>query len=132
MQKAVLDSEDIHMILDLSACAAHRGDKPGPAVPGSVRSDRYMIQHDETMAFATTHFTVRPDHTPVEEFLAFRVQPNGRINAHPSFLSHVRRDPGIPIRLRYRPRCDIPPVNPIQRPSSRQPYLAPLRSCVRA
>jgi hypothetical protein len=89
LQKAVLDGKDIHMILDLSACVVHGGDKPGPAVRGSMRFDRYMIQHDQTIAFSTTHFTVRPDQTPVDEFLAFKVRPNGSVNAHTSFLNPV-------------------------------------------
>jgi hypothetical protein len=89
LQKAVLDGKDIHMILDLSACVLHGGDKPGPAVRGSMRFDRYMIQHDQTIAFATTHFTVRPNRTPVDEFLAFKVRPNGSVNAHTTFLNPV-------------------------------------------
>jgi hypothetical protein len=89
LQKAVLDGKEIHMILDLSACTVRGGDKPGPNVRGSMRFDRFMIQHDQTIAFSTTHFTVRPDHTPVNEFLAFRVQPDGGVNAHTSFLNPV-------------------------------------------
>jgi hypothetical protein len=89
LQKAVLDGKDIHMILDLSACMVHGSDRPGPAVRGSMRFDGYMIQHDQTIAFATTHFTVRADQTPIDEFLAFKVRPNGSVNAHTSFLNPV-------------------------------------------
>jgi hypothetical protein len=36
-----------------------------------------MIQADGTIAFATSHFTVRPDKTPMNEFLSYRVSTNG-------------------------------------------------------
>jgi hypothetical protein len=54
-----------------------------------MRFDRFMIQHDQTIAFAVTHLTVRPDHTPVEEFLALKVRADGSVNAHTSFLNPV-------------------------------------------
>jgi hypothetical protein len=47
-----------------------------------------MIQPDGTIAFATTHFTVRPDKA-VREFLSFRVHPNGRIEARTMVLDAV-------------------------------------------
>ena len=53
-----------------------------------MRFDGYMIQPDGTIAFATTHFTVRPDKA-VREFLSFRVHPNGRIEARTMILDAV-------------------------------------------
>ncbi|MEZ0083129.1 hypothetical protein ABIF72_005627 [Bradyrhizobium japonicum] len=53
-----------------------------------MRFDGYMIQPDGTIAFATTHFTVRPDKA-VREFLSFRVHANGRIEARTMILDAV-------------------------------------------
>jgi VirK protein len=79
LQKAVLDGKDVRMVLDLAACQVHGTDKAGPTVKGSARFDGYMIQADGTIAFATTHFTVRPDKTPVNEFLSYRVRTTGKV-----------------------------------------------------
>jgi hypothetical protein len=86
-RRAVLDGKDIRMVLDLSACTARQSDKPGPAVSGSLRFDAYMIQGGQTIAFATRHFTLRPDATPVYEFLAFQVHPTGEVDARTRFLN---------------------------------------------
>jgi hypothetical protein len=87
LRTAVLDGKDIRMVLDLATCTAQQTGKPGPAVSGSLRFDGYMIQGGQTIAFATSHFTLRPDKTPVYEFLAFRVHPTGEVDAHTSFLN---------------------------------------------
>jgi hypothetical protein len=87
LQKAVLDGKDVHMVIDLSACQVHGTDKSGPPVKGSRRFDGYMIQADGTIAFSATHFTVRPDKTPVSEFLSYRVRANGKVEAHTTFLN---------------------------------------------
>jgi hypothetical protein len=87
LRRAALDGEDIRMVLDLSACTAGQSDKPGPAVSGTLRFDAYMIQGGQTIAFATTHFTLRSDATPVYEFLAFRVYPTGEVDARTRFLN---------------------------------------------
>ena len=79
LQKAVLDGKDVHMVVDLAACQIHGTDKPGPTVKGSLRLDAYMVQADGTIAFAMTHFTIRPDKTPVSEFLSYRVRTNGKV-----------------------------------------------------
>lgn len=79
LQKAVLDGKDVHMVLDLAACQVHGTDKAGPTVNGSACFDAYMVQADGTIAFAMTHFTVRPDKTPVNEFLSYRVRTNGKV-----------------------------------------------------
>jgi hypothetical protein len=87
--KAVRDGKDIRMALDLSACTVQGTVKPGPSVSGSLHFDAYMVQADQTIAFATTHFTLRPDKTPVDEFLTFRVHPNGDVEARTSFLNPI-------------------------------------------
>jgi hypothetical protein len=87
LEKAVLDGKDFRMVIDLSACQVHGTDKPGPPVRGSARFDGVMIQSDDTMAFSTTHFTVRADKTPVSEFLSYRVHPNGKVNARTVMLN---------------------------------------------
>jgi hypothetical protein len=76
------------MLIDLSACQAHGTNTPGPPVKGSMRFDGYMIQSDGTIAFATTHFTVRRDKA-VREFLSFRVHVNGKIEARTMTLDSV-------------------------------------------
>jgi hypothetical protein len=79
LQKAVLDGKDVHVVIDLAACQAHGTDQAGPMIKASARFDAYMVQADGTIAFAMTHFTVRPDNTPVSEFLSYRVRTNGRV-----------------------------------------------------
>ncbi|UFW52019.1 VirK family protein [Bradyrhizobium arachidis] len=68
------------MLVDLSACQVHGTNAAGPPIKASMRFDGYMIQPDGTIAFATTHFTMRPDRA-VREFLSFRVHSNGKIEA---------------------------------------------------
>jgi hypothetical protein len=87
LEKAILDGKSISMTLDLAACHVHGTDKPGPNVRGSMRSEGYMIEADQTIAFATTHFTVKSDNTPIDEFLSFRVQPSGVVIARSRFLN---------------------------------------------
>lgn len=86
LRKAVLDGKDIRMVVDLSACQVHGTDKPGPQIKGSMRFDGYMVLPDGTIAFATTHFTVRPDKSPVREFLSYRVHANGKVDTRTAFL----------------------------------------------
>jgi hypothetical protein len=87
LEKAVLDGKDFRMVIDLSACQVHGTDKSGPPVRGSARFDGVIIQSDDTMAFSTTHFTVRADKTPVSEFLSYRVHPTGKVNARTVMLN---------------------------------------------
>jgi hypothetical protein len=87
LEKAVLDGKDVRMVIDLSACQVHGTDKSGPPVRGSMRFDGYMVQSDQTIAFSTTHFTVKADKTPVSEFLSYKVRPTGKVNAHTIFLN---------------------------------------------
>jgi VirK protein len=68
LQKAILDGKSISMTINLAACHVRGTAKPGPKVRGSVRPEGYMIEANQTIAFATTHFTVRNDSTPVDEF----------------------------------------------------------------
>jgi hypothetical protein len=87
LEKALLDGRDLRLILDLSRCTGHGGE--APQVRGSIRFDAYMIQGDHTVAFATTHFTLRTDNTAVDEFLSFRVHPNGKVDVRTAFLNPV-------------------------------------------
>jgi hypothetical protein len=89
LQHAVLGGKDIHVVLDLSRCTDQGTGKAGPAIRGSVRPDAFMVQGDHSIVFSTTHFTVRPDKTPVLEFNAFRVQPGGRVDLNSVFLAPV-------------------------------------------
>jgi hypothetical protein len=89
LQRAVLDGKEIRMVLDLSACQVQGSDKSGPPIKASLRFDGYMVQSDGTIAFSTTHFTVRPDKTPVDEFQSFRVRSSGKIDMHAIFLNPV-------------------------------------------
>ena len=88
LNKAIVDGKEFRMLVDLSACQVHGTGAAGPLVKASMRFDGYMIQPDGTIAFATTHFTVRPDKA-VREFLSFRVHPNGRIEARTMILDAV-------------------------------------------
>jgi hypothetical protein len=62
-----------------SRCITHDSGKPGPVIRGSLHPDEFMVLNDHSVAFAVTHSSVRPDSTPVDEFLSFRVQPDGRL-----------------------------------------------------
>jgi len=87
LKSAVLDGKDIRMTLDLSECTIPGTATSGPPIRGSLRFDAYMIQNDQSIAFSMTHFTVRSDKTPVDEFLSFKVRPTGKVDAHTSFLN---------------------------------------------
>jgi hypothetical protein len=87
LEHAVLEGEDIHVVLDLSRCTEQGTGKSGPAIHGSIEPDAFMVLPDHTIAFSATHFTVRPDNTAVLEFSSFRVQPGGRVALNSMFLS---------------------------------------------
>jgi VirK protein len=87
LEQAVLAGKDIHIVLDLSRCAEHGSGNSGPEVRGSLHPDEFMVQKDHTIAFSVTHFTIRPDGTPVNEFASFRVQPNGKVTLRSIFLN---------------------------------------------
>jgi hypothetical protein len=87
LQKALLDGKDVRTVIDLAMCRVHGTDKSGPRVTGVRHFDGYLIQADGTIAFAATHFTVRPDKTPVSEFLSYRVRPSGEVEHHTIFLN---------------------------------------------
>jgi VirK protein len=89
LEKAVLDGEDIRVTLDLSKCLVHDTDKPGPILRGSMLIEGYMIQSDRSIVFSTMHFTLRNDGTPVNEFLSFKVESSGKIDARIRFLNPV-------------------------------------------
>jgi hypothetical protein len=88
-ENAVLDGRDIRLTLDLSRCTGPSDQASGAQVKGSIRFDAYLIQSDHTVAFATTHFTLRTDNSPVDEFLSFRVHPNGKVDVRTAFLNPV-------------------------------------------
>jgi len=87
LTQAVLNGREIRATLDLSACLMHGTGLPGPPIRGSVRFDAFMIQSDQSIAFSMTHFTVRSDGTPVNEFLSFKVAPSGKVDAHSRFFN---------------------------------------------
>ncbi len=87
LNRAVRDGRDVHMLIDFSGCQLHGTNNSGPPVKGSMRFDGYMIQADETIAFATTHFTLRSDKSPVTEFLSFRVHTDGKMDARTVILN---------------------------------------------
>jgi hypothetical protein len=79
LEHAVLSGQDIHVVLDLSRCVAHGSAETGPMIHGSLHPNAFMVLSDHTVAFAETHFTVRPDNAPVDEFLSYRVKPDGKV-----------------------------------------------------
>jgi VirK protein len=87
LEKAIMDGKDIRITLNLAACFVHGTAKPGPSIRGSLHFEGYMIEPDRSIAFAETHFTVKPDNKPVDEFLSFRVQPSGKVSARSRFLN---------------------------------------------
>jgi hypothetical protein len=101
--KAVLDGRNVRLTLDLSRCTADGGQARGPQVRGTIRFDAYMIEGDQTVAFATTHFTLRTDNTAIDEFLSFRVHPNGRVDVRTAFLNPIT----FSVTRESRFDCDI-------------------------
>lgn len=87
LKQAVLDGKDIHMTLDLAACKVHGTEGAGPAIQGSLSFEAFMVQADQTIAFSQMHATMRPDNTAVNEFLSFRVNPDGAVDARMVFLN---------------------------------------------
>ena len=86
-ENAVLNGRDVRLSLDLSRSTGPGVEARGPQVRGSLRFDAYVIRSDKTVAFATTHFTLRTDTTAVDEFLSFRVHPNGKVDVRTAFLN---------------------------------------------
>jgi hypothetical protein len=76
---AVMAGKDIRVTLDLSLCTVSGTSLPGPANRGSVHPDAFMVLKDGTVSFSNTHFTVRSDNRPVQEFMKYRVQPDGKV-----------------------------------------------------
>jgi hypothetical protein len=89
LQKAVLDGKGIAVTLDLSRCQAHDSGQAGPPLRGAQHFDAFLILGDGTIAFSTMHFTLRPDKTPLDEFMSFRVHPDGTVEVRTSFLNPV-------------------------------------------
>jgi hypothetical protein len=87
LEQAVLDGKDIHAVLDLSKCTEHETGKSGPPLRGSLHPEGYMVHNDHSVVFSVTHFTVRNDKTPVNEFISFQVQPTGKVDMHSVFLN---------------------------------------------
>jgi hypothetical protein len=87
LQKAVLAGTSIAVTLDLSRCRAQDSGQAGPSLRGVQHVDAFLILADGTIAFSTTHFTLRPDKTPVDEFTSFRVHPDGSAEIRTSFLN---------------------------------------------
>jgi hypothetical protein len=87
LQKALLDGKEVRTLIDLSMCRVRGTDKSGPPVRAVRHFDGYLIQADGTIAFATTHFTVRPDKTPVSEFLSYKVRVSGEVEHRTVFLN---------------------------------------------
>lgn len=87
LENAVLDGKDIRMALDLSKCVVKGSGKPGPSIRGSLHFDGYMIEQDLSISFATTHFTLRKDNTPVDEFLSFKVLSTGEVLSRTRFVN---------------------------------------------
>ena len=88
LSEAIAEGKEFRMLVDLSACQVHGTSAEGPPIKASMRFDGYMIQPDGTIAFATSHFTVRPDRA-VREFLSFKVHANGKIDARTMVLDAV-------------------------------------------
>ncbi|MET4799737.1 VirK family protein [Bradyrhizobium sp. LB11.1] len=88
LSEAILEGKEPRMPIDLSACQVHGVDIAGPPIKASIRFDGYMIQADGTIAFSTTHMTVRSDRS-VREFPSFRVHANGKIEVRTVTLGVV-------------------------------------------
>jgi len=85
--QAVVAGKHIYLLLDLSQCSVHGTSEPGPSVSGVLHFDQYMLQGRRIISFSTTHFTVRPDGEPVDEFLSFKVDSHGAVLFRSVFLN---------------------------------------------
>ncbi|VVE84459.1 VirK family protein [Pandoraea sputorum] len=79
LRAAVMAGKDIRAVLDLSVCTAHGTGSPGPAIRGSVHPNAFLLLKDGTVAFSDHHLTVRPDGKAVQEFVKYRVLPDGKV-----------------------------------------------------
>lgn len=89
LESAVMAGKDIRVILDLSRCIEHGTQIPGPAVRGSVRPDTFMILSDHSIAFSNTHFTVPADNKPVQEFMKYRANGDGKFEFQTMVLDPI-------------------------------------------
>jgi hypothetical protein len=87
LKDAILSGRNVGMTFDLAACHVHGTDSPGPNIRGGLHFEGFMVEPDETIAFSTTHFTVKADNTPMNEVLSFRVQPSGAMSARTRFVN---------------------------------------------
>jgi|GEM_PF-4984374 len=86
LQDAVLSGKTISVKTDLAACKIHGTNQPGPQVVGVQHFENFMVRPSESIAFATTHFTVKADDTAVNEFLSLRVSGDGKVEIRNRFL----------------------------------------------
>lgn len=83
---AVMNGKSIYVKSDLAACKVHGTNNPGPSVIGIQHFENFMLKADKSIAFSTTHFTVRSDNTAVNEFLSFVVSADGVVAVRNKFL----------------------------------------------
>jgi hypothetical protein len=78
LRKRLLAGMETHSVLSLAMCRTNAGTPP--PMTGGTRIDGFLIlpgAGNESIAYADQHFTVRPDGTPVIEFLQYRVASDG-------------------------------------------------------
>jgi len=85
--KAVLAGKDIRVINNLALCTKAGTTIPGPNIRGSLQPDAYMVLQDGTVAFSNTHQTINPKNSVVQEYLKYRVLPDGKVEFHSFVLN---------------------------------------------
>ncbi|CAM3127440.1 hypothetical protein BZK31_14100 [Pseudomonas floridensis] len=85
--KALNTGESVSVVIDLSQCTSSiKGAEPSKT-KGGKRIDAYRITADGMLAFSDTHFTLDRDNKPIEQFIRYRIQPDGKADFSMTTLS---------------------------------------------
>lgn len=85
--KALNTGESVSVVIDLGQCTSSiKGAEPSKT-QGGKRIDAYRITPDGMLAFSDTHFTLDRDNKPIEQFIRYRVKPDGKADFSMTTLS---------------------------------------------
>ncbi|KRP61459.1 VirK family protein [Pseudomonas trivialis] len=75
--QSLLAGKSVSVVLDLGLCKPGSSDVEPTKTRGGLRIDAFRVTEDGTLAFADDHFSVNRDGKPINQFLRYRVHPDG-------------------------------------------------------